>query len=197
MHDDRIGRLLRVRRSGQGAALNAVLRIHRRVLVGNLGQSQSLDPDAETRAVHHHEHRIEPLVGLADQPAGGAVEDHLAGGVAVDAHLVLDATAVQPVTRADRGVLAASGGHELRHDEQRDSFRPVRRVRQARQHEVHDVLRHVVFAGGNKDLLSGQPIAAVGLRLGFRAQHAEIGSAVRLGEAHRAGPLSRGELRQI
>ncbi len=87
--------------------------------------------------------------------------------------------------------------HELRHDEQRDALRALRRVRQARQHQVHDVLGHVVFAGGDEDLLAGQLVAAVGLRLGLRAQHAEVGAAMRLGQAHRPGPLARRHLRQV
>ncbi len=38
---------------------------------------------------------------------------------------------------------------------------------------------------------------AVGLRLGLGAQHAEVGAAVRLGQAHRAGPLAGNQLRQV
>ena len=40
-------------------------------------------------------------------------------------------------------------------------------------------------------------VAAVGLRLGLGAQQAEVGAAVRLGQAHRAGPLAAGQLGQV
>ena len=43
----------------------------------------------------------------------------------------------------------------------------------------------------------GELVAAVGLRLGLGAQQAEVGAAVRLGQAHRAGPLAAGQLGQV
>ena len=114
----------------------------------------------------------------------------------MDAHLVLDGAAEQPVALRRR-VPSASVGTNFGTMNSEMPFVPVRRVRQARQHQVHDVLRHVVLAGGNEDLVAGDPVAAVGLRLGLRAQHAEVGAAVRLGQAHGAGPFARDELRQV
>ena len=93
MHDDRIGRLVRRFRPGQRAALQAVLGVGGRVLVGDFGLRQPLHRDAEPRLVHHHEHALHALVFLADQPAGGAVVIHHAGRIAVDAHLVFDRAA--------------------------------------------------------------------------------------------------------
>jgi hypothetical protein len=40
-------------------------------------------------------------------------------------------------------------------------------------------------------------VAAVGLRLGLAAQQAQVGAAVRLGQAHGAGPLAAGQLGQV
>ena len=40
-------------------------------------------------------------------------------------------------------------------------------------------------------------VAAVGLRLGLGAQQAQVGAAVRLGQAHGAGPLAAGQLGQV
>ena len=91
--DDRIGRLVRRLHAGQRAHLQAVLRIGDGVLVRDLGQPEALHADAEPRRVHHHEHRRQALVRLADQPAVGALEHDLRGRVAVDAHLVLEAAA--------------------------------------------------------------------------------------------------------
>ena len=76
------------------------LRIGRRVLIGDLGQREPLHADAEPRLVHHREHGADATVLLADQPAGRAVVVHHAGGVAVDAHLLLDRAAGDGVARA-------------------------------------------------------------------------------------------------
>jgi hypothetical protein len=134
------------------------------------------------------------LVGLAHQGAHRAVQDHLAGGVAVDAHLVLPARRKDRVALADRAV----GIHlELGHHEQRDALAAGRCVRQAGQHQVDDVGGQVVLAGADEDLLAGELVAAVGLRFGLAAQQAQVGAAVRLGQAHRAGPLAAGQLGQV
>ena len=47
--------------------------------------------DADARLVHHHEHGVEAAIRLlTHQPARGVVVIHHAGGIAVDAHLVLE-----------------------------------------------------------------------------------------------------------
>jgi hypothetical protein len=71
------------------------------------------------------------------------------------------------------------------------------RIGQAGQHQVHDVLGHVVLAGADEDLVAGDLVGAVGLRLGLGAQQAQVGAAVRLGQAHGAGPLAAGQLGQV
>ncbi|ABA48670.1 hypothetical protein BURPS1710b_0856 [Burkholderia pseudomallei 1710b] len=194
VNDDRVGRLVRRLRPRQRAHLQALLRVRERVLVSDFGEAEPLHADAEARGVHHHEHRVQALVRLADQPALRVVEIHHAGRVAVDAHLVLDRAALHAVALAR---LTRCVGHELRHDEQRNALRALRRVRQAREHEVNDVLREIVFAARDEDLGAADRIRAVAVRLGLRAQDAEIGAAVRLGQAHRARPFARYELRQI
>ena len=55
-------------------------------------------------------------------------------------------------------------------------------VGQAGQDDMDDVVGHVVLAGGDEDLGAGDLVAAVGLRLGLGAQHAQVGAAVRLGQ---------------
>ena len=79
MDDDRVGGLVRSLRARQRAALQPLLRIGPRVLIGDLGEAESLNADAEPRAVHHREHRGKAAMRLADQPALGAVEGHHAG----------------------------------------------------------------------------------------------------------------------
>src|SRR3546814_8070136 len=124
---------------------------------------------------------------LADQSALGRVEVHHAGGRRLDAHLVLDGPAGDAVARAKGAVFLHQ---ELRHDEQRDTPGALRRIRQLRQHQVDDVLREVVLAGGDEDLGAGDLVASLTVRLGARADEAEVGAAVRLGEAHGARPAA-------
>ena len=71
------------------------------------------------------------------------------------------------------------------------------RVRQPGEHEVDDVLAHVLLAPGDEDLGAGHPVAPVAGRLGPRAQQPEVGAAVRLREAHDPGPGPFDELGQV
>ena len=125
---------------------------------------EALDGDAEPRAVHHHEHRGEAAILLADQPALGAVVVQDAGRIAVDAHLVLDRAADDAVARAGRAV---GVGQELRHDEQRDALDARRRALDAGEHEMDDVVGEIVLAGRDEDLLAGDRVGAVRLRDGL------------------------------
>ena len=192
--DDRIGRTVRRLDARQRAHLDPVLGIRDRVLVGHLGQPQRLHADAEAGRVHHHEHGGQALVRLTHQRADRAVEVDLGGGVAVDAHLVLEAAAIDRVAGTERAV---GVDQELRHHEQRDALGAGRRVRQPSQHQVDDVLGQIVFTGRDEDLVAGELVGAVALRFGPGAQHAEVGAAVRFGQAHGAGPVAAGELGQV
>jgi hypothetical protein len=172
MKDDLVRRFVGILHARQRTALDPLLRIRDRVLIRHLRQPKTLHADAKACAVHHHEHRIEALVRLADQPTGRAVENDLASRVAVDTHLVFDAAAVDTVALADSRRTARAFGNELGNDEERDALGARRRIRQARKYEVHDVLGHLVLAGRNEDLVAGKRIAAVAARLGLGAQHA-------------------------
>jgi len=80
---------------------------------------------------------------------------HYASGRRVDAHLVLDGTALDAVGGADLAVVARE---EFRHDEQADALGTLGRIRQARKHQVDDILGQVVFAGADEDLGAGDRI---------------------------------------
>ena len=86
---------------------------------------------------------------------------------------------------------------EFRRQEQRDAARAGRRVGQSRQHEMDDVVGHVVFAVGDEDLLAGEAIGPVGRALGARLDRAEVGAGLRLGEVHRPGPFAGDEAAEI
>ncbi len=194
MVDDRY-RLLR--RAVNRAALHAVLRIGDGQLIRAVRHGDALHADPEARRVHHDEHVFEAAIFLADHIADRAavvavLQD--GGRARLDAELVFDRDAMHVVALAERTVVI---DHELRHEQQRNAFHAFRGVRRAGQHEMRDVLRHVVFAVGDEDLRAEHLERAVALRLGARADEREIGAGLRLGEVHRAGPLACDELRQV
>ena len=142
----------------QRAALAPLLRVSRGVLIGDLGDREPLDGDAEPRAVHHDEHRGQAAMLLADQPALGLVVVEHGGGVAVDAHLVLDRAADDAVALAGRAVGVRQ---ELRHDEQRDALDAGRRALDPGEDEMDDVVGEIMLAGRDEDLLACDRVGAV------------------------------------
>ena len=153
---------------------------------------QPLHRDAEPGLVHHHEHALHALVFLADQPAGGAVVIHHAGGIAVNAHLVLDRTAGHAIGRAQRAV---GIDQDFWHHEQRHALDAAGRALDPGEHQMNDVFGEIVLAGGNENLGARYLVAAVGLLDSLGTQQSEIGAALRLGEIHGAGPLAGHHLR--
>ena len=137
---------------GQRPPLAPILRISGGILIGDLALRQALQSDAEARGVHHDEHRLEALFGLADQPALRAVVIHHAGGIAVNAHLLLERAAAEAVAVAEAAVLV---DEELGHHEQRDALDVVGRTGALGEHEVDDVFRQVMLARRDEDLGAG------------------------------------------
>ena len=158
-------------------------------LPGGLEQAYTLHADVQARSVHHHEHRIQAAVGLAHQPAAGVVETQHAGGAAVQAHLFLDALA------HDR--IAGTLRQDFRRQEQRQALGAGQGVRQARQHQVHDVVRQVVFAAGDEDLGAADAVTSIVLRCGACPHQPEVAAGLRLGQAHGGEPFAAGELAQV
>ena len=174
------------------AALAPLLGVGERALIGPLGDRDALEADREAGVVHHREHAGEAAVLLADQKAGRAARvaiDHGAGRRGMDAELVLDGMAAHVVARAV--------GQQLRHEEERDAAGAGRRVGQARQHEVDDVVDQVVLAIGDEDLAAGDPVGAVGGPLGAAADGVEVGAGLRLGQVHGRGPFAGHDLGEI
>ena len=104
------------------------------------------------------------------------------------AHLLFDGTAIHRVAAA---VQIELGDHK--HGYARGALRCIG---QARQHQVHDVLRHVVVTGGNEYLGPGNGVATVGNPFGFSLCKTDIGTGLRFGKAHGAGPLATQKLSQ-
>ena len=86
------------------APLPALARVGEGALIQRLlADRHALHADGEPRAVHHHEHRRQAAVLLADQPAlrpARVAVDHDAGRRSVDSELVLDAGAAHVVAGA-------------------------------------------------------------------------------------------------
>jgi hypothetical protein len=116
MHDDGIGRLLREFRAGQRASGEALLRVSGGVLIGDFRQRQTLQADIEPRLVHHDEHGLQAAIGLPHQPAGCAIVIHHAGGIAVNAHFLLERAAAHCIAYADAAVRRRR--QEFRNEEQ-------------------------------------------------------------------------------
>ena len=175
----------------------AFLREGQRLLIGAVGNADAFEADAEAGLVHHREHAEHAAIFLADQVADGAAviaHRHGAGGGGVHAELVLDAGRIDVVACAERAV---GIDHEFRNQEQRNALGARGRIGQAGQHEMHDVIGHVVVAIGDEDLRALDAIAAVRRALGAGAQRADIGAGLRLGELHGAGPFAGDEFFQI
>ncbi|KAF1854083.1 hypothetical protein Lal_00005300 [Lupinus albus] len=180
----------------QRLALHAVAGIGQRLLVGALGDRQALHGDVQPGVVHHGEHVFQAAVRLADQESGRPAliaEGQHGGRAAMDAQLVLQRHALHLIA----GAQAAVGiDQEFRHDEQADALHARGRIGQAGQHQMDDVLRQVMVAVGDEDLLSADEVM-VAVRHRARPRGGEVASRLRLRDVHGAGPLARDHPGQI
>ncbi len=162
-----------------------------RLLIGPLGDRQTLHPDIEPGIVHHREHQFETAVFLADAPADRVLIGEHAGRRGMDAELVFEAQGLDPVARTEGVVLARQ---KFRRQEQRQPPASRRSVGAARQHHMDDVRGEVMVAVGDEDLLAGDPVMLAPFRVVCRdragAQRAEIRPGLRLGQVHRPGPFA-------
>ena len=189
MDDNRIGRLFRCHRPGKRARLQTLPGIGQPSLKSGLGNTKPLQADLEAGIVHHGEHAGQALVGLPHQPALGTVEIHHAGRSTLDAHLVLQRPAAQRI--------ALATGQQLGHQEQADAPDTGRRIRQAREYQMNDVVGQVLLATTDEYLAAGNAVAAVRFRLGAGTQQRQVGAGLRLGQAHGAGPLATDHPAQV
>ena len=151
--------------------------------------AHALHAHVQPCVVHHHEHLGQTAVTFADQPAPRSLERQRNRWRAMQPHLVFQ-------SGGEDGVAPAVLKH-LGHEEQRQAPRAGRRVRRARKHQMNDVLRQIVLAEGDEDLLSRKPPRAVRVWLGHGAYGGEVGTRLRLGQAHRPGPVAGDHVWQI
>ena len=156
------------------AALHAVLGELHSFLIRTLSNRNALHAHGVTRRVHHDEHVLEAAVFLADQIAHSAamvtiLQHRRRAGL--DAQLVLDAHAMHVIARPRRAI---GLHHELGHHKQADALHAFRRAGHPGQHQVHDVLGHVVLTVGDVDLGAEHLVGAVRLRLSAAAHGGQI-----------------------
>ena len=177
------------------AALHPFARERRGLLQRPLGDAKTLHADRQPGIVHRGEHVGQAFVLLADDEAEGAAivaVRHHRGGARVDAHLVFERDAAQVIASLD---LARLADQIFRHDEKGNAFHALRRVGQARQNQMNDVLGQFVVSIGDEDLLAADAVViALPLRAG--ADGGKIGAGLRLGQIHRARPRARNEFGQ-
>ena len=144
-----------------------------------LRHRHTLHRNTQPRGIHHGEHAGQPAMRWPYQLTNSAFKRHHTGRARVDAQLVLD--------RHAGNRIAAAIGQEFRHGKQRYPGTPRRRVGQARQHHMQDIIGELMLAPGDVDLLAGDGETA--RNRARRGAHAgEVGAGLRLGEAHRPGP---------
>jgi hypothetical protein len=204
----RAGRVLSGR--AHRAPLRTLLGIGQRGLVARHAQHRRGQADRDARLVHHVEHAGQALARRADavadrprtttgrEPALAEVQQRV--GRAAPAALVVQAGQRDVVALAGE---AALGVHQpLGHDEERDAARAWHqlavRTGDLGQHQVDDVAGEFVLAGGDPHLVAAQAVTraqrvalevlAVRHRPGQDVRQA--GARLRLGQAHRAGPLA-------
>ena len=107
---------------------------------------------------------------------------------------MLQATAVNAIacTQSTVSIDQVFGHHKQAH-----ALDAGGRIGQSGQHQVHDVGGHVVLTGADEYLVAGDPVAAIRLWFGLGAHQAQVGAAVRLGQAHGTGPFPTGHLGQV
>ena len=182
--------------AGDVAALLPIAGIAQGLLVGPLGDAEALHADQNAGVVHHREHAGHAVALATDQAALGAAVvavGHHRRGRAVDAELVLDRGAAQVVAGAEAAIRI---DQVLRHQEQADALGAGRRAGQTGEHHVNDVLRQIVLAVGDENLLAGDAVM-LAVALGAGLQRADIGAGLRLGQVHGARPFAGDQLGQV
>ncbi len=105
----------------------------------------------------------------------------------MDAHLLFKIATDNAIPVTKRAILV---DYEFRYNEQRNAFDALRSTRNFCQYEVDDVIRHVMLARRDENLLAGNLVGTVSLRIRLGAHQTQIGAAMRLGQVHCAGPLA-------
>ena len=132
---------------------------------GAAHETRAADRAIEPRVLHHLDDDRHAATFLAEKPRVGAVELDLGRRVRAVAELVLEADDAHRVARAVR--------QQARQEEARESRAGLR------EHEMR-----VAHRRREEPLVSGEPVAPVGVALGAGEVGANVGAALALGHAH-------------
>ena len=189
-------RLQRVLGSGR-AALQALARVLQRGQIAAVAVHHRAHAHADARLVHHVEHARQALVRPAHEftLAVVLVTKRQHGGRGATPAGLVDQARQRHVVAWPQAAIGVDA--ELGHGEQRNALDPGRRARDARQHQVHDVLAQLVVAARDEDLAALDAVGAIGLRRGAGGQVRQAGAGLRLGQRHGAEETARKQRRQV
>ena len=200
MHDNRIGRTVGIFLASQTAHRETFLCIPQRVLIRELGSSESLHGSTQTRRVDECEHVVQTFVFGSNQVTLSFIEVQLTCRRSVASHFVFDSTDIDVVQITDRPI---STYDFFRNSKETDSFRTRRCVRKSCQDAMENVVREVMITATDKDLGTGDLVL---LHSTFRGlpidghslcgHLTQVRSTRRFRETHRACPLTGNELIQ-
>src|SRR5690606_30062002 len=112
---------------------------------------------------------------------------------AMNAQLMFDAYTLNIITRRQSTLVI----HQIfRHDEKTEALYPARRTFHARQHQMDDVLRKVVFAIRDENFGAEQSIASIGLPFSTATHLCQVRTSMRFSQIHGARPFPRHQLFQ-
>ena len=160
-----------------------------RALIGRLTDRVAFDANSQSGGIHHRKHVHQATIFLAYQVTHSTViiaERHDAGRARVNAEFVFDRCGANIVALAG---LSISIENKFRHHKQRYSLYPGWSIGGSRQHQMNDVVGHVVITIGDEDLLSFNQIVITG-RFCTRPHGRQVRACLRFGEIHRAGPCT-------
>ena len=162
--------------------LQTVAGIGQGFLESQFRMRQTLNGGSQTCGIHEREHAVKAAVFRANQITRGAIKIHHTGGITVNTQLVFNRATSETVT-----VLRCHLGNRNLAHEQRNPFVPSG----ASANGLYDMNNAChIGSPADKNFGTGNGVAAIVIGLGFGPQHAQIGTAVRLGQAHGAGPLA-------
>ena len=146
--------------AGQRAALQAFAGVGDGALIGGLPRGRG--PGCRRRGARCSSWRTSPACPCAARrPASPAASSKFITQVAEALIPILCSMRAAGDAVARRQGCRPALTQEFRHEEQADALDALRRIGQAGQHQMDDVLGQVMLAGGDEDLRAGDVVAAV------------------------------------
>ena len=170
-------------------ALNAVTSIGFGLLIGAFRNGKTLQADRKTGVIHHAKHDVDSLIFLTDKIANGTIGFtilHNRGWRSLDAKFFLNRQTAKIIRLGEIAIIISK---EFRHDKHRNTLDAIRRIGCACQHQMNDILGHIMLAIGDIDFLArNQIMIPIGNRAAFDAS--KVGAGLRFGQIHRSGPAA-------